>query len=64
MARCPGDCTKVDKSTLTWFKIAEKGLVSGNPSPGKWATDDLIGTCPCKLQSRRRSLRRSSSRER
>ncbi|GAB7340816.1 hypothetical protein MBLNU457_7180t1 [Dothideomycetes sp. NU457] len=41
LARCPGDCTAVDKTTLNFFKIQAGGLESGS-NPGTWATDDLI----------------------
>jgi len=50
MARCPGDCTKVDKESLTWFKVDQKGLVSGDLSTGTWATDNLIGKHTHSLQ--------------
>ncbi|KAJ5588327.1 hypothetical protein N7537_011005 [Penicillium hordei] len=42
MANCNGDCSKVDKTTLKFFKIAEAGLIDDSNVPGKWATDDLI----------------------
>lgn len=42
MANCNGDCATVDKTTLEFFKIAEKGLVTDTTSPGTWATDELI----------------------
>lgn len=42
MANCNGDCATVDKSTLEFFKIAEKGLVDDTASPGTWASDQLI----------------------
>ncbi|KAJ5187999.1 Glycoside hydrolase family 61 [Penicillium cf. griseofulvum] len=42
MANCNGDCSKVDKTTLEFFKIDEAGLVDGSNVPGKWASDDLI----------------------
>ncbi|KAJ5382340.1 Glycoside hydrolase family 61 [Penicillium concentricum] len=42
MANCNGDCSKVDKATLEFFKIDEAGLVDGSSAPGKWASDDLI----------------------
>jgi hypothetical protein len=44
LADCGGDCTKVDKTTLKFFKIAEMGqleLGSGSGSTGKFA-DDLL----------------------
>ena len=42
MANCNGDCSKVDKTTLKFFKIAEAGLIDDSNVPGKWATDELI----------------------
>ncbi|KAG9235148.1 glycosyl hydrolase family 61-domain-containing protein, partial [Amylocarpus encephaloides] len=42
MANCNGDCTTVDKATLEFFKIAEKGLVDNSAAPGTWASDELI----------------------
>lgn len=42
MANCNGDCKSVDKTTLEFFKIAEKGLVTDTTAPGSWATDELI----------------------
>ncbi|OQE40849.1 hypothetical protein PENCOP_c005G04147 [Penicillium coprophilum] len=42
MANCNGDCSKVDKATLEFFKIDEAGLIDGSNAPGKWASDDLI----------------------
>ncbi|TVY82297.1 Endoglucanase-4 [Lachnellula suecica] len=42
MANCNGDCATVDKTTLEWFKIAEKGIVDNTASPGTWASDELI----------------------
>ncbi|KAL0262740.1 hypothetical protein SLS55_001712 [Diplodia seriata] len=41
IASCEGDCTTVDKTSLSWVKFQADGLKSGS-SPGTWATDDLI----------------------
>lgn len=41
LASCDGDCATIDKTTLSFAKIDEKGLNSGY-NPGDWATDDLI----------------------
>jgi lytic cellulose monooxygenase (C1-hydroxylating) len=41
MANCNGLCKTVDKTTLNWFKIDQKGLLGGG-NPGTWATDTLI----------------------
>ncbi|KAJ4317184.1 hypothetical protein N0V84_007488 [Fusarium piperis] len=35
-------CETVDKETLKFFKISEKGLIDGSSSPGKYAADELI----------------------
>ncbi|KAE8154416.1 glycosyl hydrolase family 61-domain-containing protein [Aspergillus avenaceus] len=40
LANCNGDCSTVDKTDLEFFKIDEKGLISG--SDNTWATDNLI----------------------
>jgi len=42
MAKCNGDCATVDKTTLEFFKIAEKGIVDNTAAPGTWASDQLI----------------------
>lgn len=42
LANCNGDCSKVDKTSLEFFKIDEKGLVDGKQAPGTWASDELI----------------------
>ncbi|KAI5210546.1 glycoside hydrolase [Aureobasidium subglaciale] len=42
LAKCPGDCSIVNPTTLDWFKIDQGGLINGNPAPGTWATDTLI----------------------
>jgi cellulase len=42
MASCNGDCTTVDKTTLSFFKIDEAGLITDTASPGTWASDQLI----------------------
>lgn len=44
MANCNGDCSKVDKTSLEFFKIDQKGLIDGNEAPGTWATDNLISS--------------------
>jgi lytic cellulose monooxygenase (C1-hydroxylating) len=44
LAACNGDCTKVNKQQLRWFKIAQLGQISygaGGGTPGVWATDLL-----------------------
>lgn len=44
LAACNGDCTKVDKLQLKWFKIAELGQISygvGGGKAGVWADDQL-----------------------
>lgn len=42
LAKCDGDCSKADKTTLKWFKIDAKGLISGDSNSGTWASDQLI----------------------
>jgi hypothetical protein len=42
MASCNGDCKSVDKSTLSFFKIAEAGLIDDTTAPGSWASDKLM----------------------
>ncbi|EHL02929.1 putative endoglucanase-4 [Glarea lozoyensis 74030] len=42
MAKCAGDCATVDKTTLEFFKIAEKGIVDNTAAPGTWASDELM----------------------
>lgn len=42
LANCNGDCTNVDKGSLLFNKIDEKGLIQGGYSPGRWAADELI----------------------
>lgn len=44
LADCRGDCAKVNKAELEWFKIAELGQLSlgaGGGTPGVWAADLL-----------------------
>ncbi|KAL1876965.1 hypothetical protein Daus18300_002572 [Diaporthe australafricana] len=35
------DPTSVDKTTLSWVKIAEAGVISGS-NPGTWASDEIL----------------------
>ncbi|KAJ5620086.1 hypothetical protein N7510_004070 [Penicillium lagena] len=42
MANCNGDCASVDKTKLEFFKIDQGGLITDDPVPGTWATDNLI----------------------
>ena len=42
LAKCQGECTKVDKSTLNFFKIDQQGLIDDSVVPGTWASDKLI----------------------
>ncbi|KAL3421241.1 endo-1,4-beta-glucanase [Phlyctema vagabunda] len=44
LAKCPGTCETVDKTTLKWFKIDAVGLIDNSISNGRWATDDLIAS--------------------
>jgi len=57
LAACNGDCTKVNKLQLKWFKIAELGQVSygaGGGTAGVWAADQLeaaAGAWPVTIPS-------------
>lgn len=42
LASCNGACSEVDKESLKFFKIDEKGLIDGSVAPGRWASDELI----------------------
>jgi cellulase len=45
LASCgTASCASIDKTSLEFFKIAEKGLIdrSSAPAPGKWADDELL----------------------
>ncbi|KAL1971557.1 hypothetical protein VTN31DRAFT_2178 [Thermomyces dupontii] len=42
LAACNGDCETVDKTSLRFFKISNKGLIDGSSPPGYWADDQLI----------------------
>jgi len=44
MAKCSGSCTSSNSNSLSWFKIAETGLISGNLPNGKWGTGDVMAT--------------------
>ncbi|KAM5341324.1 hypothetical protein ACJ41O_014355 [Fusarium nematophilum] len=41
LAPVSGDFASINKESLKWTKISEKGLVSGS-NPGTWAADQLI----------------------
>ncbi|RMZ88092.1 hypothetical protein DV736_g4688, partial [Chaetothyriales sp. CBS 134916] len=42
LARCfNDDCTSVDKTTLLFNKIDQKGLIDGSVEPGTWASDQM-----------------------
>ena len=41
LAKCPGDCATVDKTTLEFVKVDAVGLVTPGQT-GKWASDTLI----------------------
>ncbi|KAK1991272.1 family 61 glycosyl hydrolase [Colletotrichum falcatum] len=42
LAACNGDCSKVDKTSLQFFKVDAVGLLDGSKAPGKWASDEMI----------------------
>lgn len=41
LAPVSGDFSSINKASLQWTKISEKGLISGS-NPGTWAADQLI----------------------
>ncbi|KAH7928784.1 glycoside hydrolase family 61 protein [Leucogyrophana mollusca] len=42
MASCGGSCTSANTASLNWFKIDQKGLISGDLPTGQWAQGELI----------------------
>ncbi|RDB29253.1 Cellulose-growth-specific protein [Hypsizygus marmoreus] len=44
MAKCSGSCTSSNSNSLSWFKIAETGLVSGTLPNGVWGTAQVQNT--------------------
>ncbi|KFA54519.1 hypothetical protein S40293_08944 [Stachybotrys chartarum IBT 40293] len=45
LASCNGECTTVNKDSLRFFKIAQRGQISlgaGNGVTGRWAPDELL----------------------
>jgi hypothetical protein len=42
MASCGSSCTGVNQASLSWFKIDQAGLISGNYASGTWAQGQLI----------------------
>lgn len=42
LAKCPGDCSTVDKTTLKFFKIDGVGMTSTTGTPPNFADDDMI----------------------
>ncbi|QRV94473.1 glycoside hydrolase family 61 protein [Ceratobasidium sp. AG-Ba] len=43
LAACPSSgCTGVSSSSVSWFKIAEQGLISGTVGKGQWANGLLM----------------------
>ncbi|KAF7549075.1 hypothetical protein G7046_g8458 [Stylonectria norvegica] len=42
LAKCPGNCEDVDKTTLNFFKISAAGLLDMSLQSGRWADDVLI----------------------
>ncbi|KAF2842008.1 lytic polysaccharide monooxygenase [Patellaria atrata CBS 101060] len=41
IAACNGPCSTVDKTTLKWVKIQERGWVNATGPEGTWAADEL-----------------------
>ncbi|TFK66807.1 cellulose-growth-specific protein [Pluteus cervinus] len=44
MAKCPGSCTSTNSNDLSWFKIYERGLLSGNIATGAWGLGEVVKT--------------------
>ncbi|KAF8055563.1 cellulose-growth-specific protein [Lyophyllum atratum] len=44
MAKCSGSCTSANSNSLSWFKIAHTGLVSGNLPNGVWGTGQVMNS--------------------
>ncbi|TFK71510.1 cellulose-growth-specific protein [Pluteus cervinus] len=44
MAKCPSTCTSANSNSLSWFKIYEHGLLSGNLPNGAWGTGEVLKT--------------------
>ncbi|EJD51748.1 cellulose-growth-specific protein [Auricularia subglabra TFB-10046 SS5] len=44
MAKCNGACTSNNSGSLSWFKIAETGLISGTVGNGTWGNGDVLKT--------------------
>ncbi|GAM82349.1 hypothetical protein ANO11243_003280 [Dothideomycetidae sp. 11243] len=43
LAKCPGSCETVDKTTLEFFKVDQVGLISATQAQdGYWASDQMI----------------------
>ncbi|EMC96205.1 glycoside hydrolase family 61 protein [Baudoinia panamericana UAMH 10762] len=42
LAKCPGSCSDVDKTTLEFFKIDQVGLIDDTTEPGTWGSDQLL----------------------
>ncbi|KZV93255.1 cellulose-growth-specific protein [Exidia glandulosa HHB12029] len=44
MAKCSGSCTSNNSGSLSWFKISERGLISGTVANGTWGTGEVMNT--------------------
>jgi hypothetical protein len=45
MASCGGSCSSVNSASLNWFKISERGLISGTQMAGSWGTGEVMKSC-------------------
>ncbi|KAF5326685.1 hypothetical protein D9619_003963 [Psilocybe cf. subviscida] len=44
MAKCPGACSSANSASLDWFKISERGLISGTLAKGSWGNGEIMKT--------------------
>lgn len=44
MASCGSSCSSVNSASVSWFKIAETGLVSGTLGAGVWGNTGVFDT--------------------
>jgi hypothetical protein len=42
MASCSGPCSSMNSDNLDWFKISERGLISGTQMSGIWGTGEVM----------------------
>lgn len=44
MAKCNGACTSTNSASVSWFKIAQTGLISGTLAKGSWGNGQIMST--------------------